>query len=212
MLTSCWSDGTTFLLVNSNLLSTENAKNRVSEARVLDKRTTGYKCSLLSMQKGTVAMLELLKQSKKTGIPARYVLFDSWFTALSALHAVTNLGYDVIAMVKKFPKMYFRYNGEDTTLKAIFESNKNHCGHSRYLLSVMIDVCKDDKIIPAKVVYVRNKNKRNDYLCLISTDTSLDADEIIRSYGKRCDIEVFSKCVKVTLIYPKNTDRFPMMR
>lgn len=99
-------------------------------------------------------------------------------------------------MVKKFPKMYFRYNGEDTTLKAIFESNKNHCGHSRYLLSVMIDVCKDDKIIPAKVVYVRNKNKRNDYLCLISTDTSLDADEIIRSYGKRCDIEVFFKVCK----------------
>ena len=52
------------------------------------------------------------------------------------------------------------------------------------------------KIIPAKVVYVRNRNKRKEYLCLISTDTSLSEDEIIRIYGKRWDTEVFFKVCK----------------
>ncbi len=45
-------------------------------------------------------------------------------------------------------------------------------------------------------MYVRNKNKRNEYLCIISTDTTLDENEIIRIYGKRWDIEVFFKVCK----------------
>ena len=49
----------------------------------------------------------------------------------------------------------------------------------------MVDVVKDGEIIPAKVVYVRNRNKRKEYLCLISTDVNLDENEIIRIYGKR---------------------------
>ena len=44
------------------------------------------------------------------------------------------------------------------------------------------------EIIPAKVVYVRNRNKRKEYLCLISTDVNLDENEIIRIYGKHWDI------------------------
>ncbi len=55
---------------------------------------------------------------------------------------------------------------------------------------------KDGESIPAKVVYVRNRNKRKEYLCLICTDTSLDESEIIRNYGKRWDIEVFFKVCK----------------
>ena len=74
--------------------------------------------------------------------------------------------------------------------------NKKRRGRSRYLLSVMVEVVKDGEIIPAKVVYVRNRNKRNEYLCLISTDVELDEDEIIRIYGKRWDIEVFFKVCK----------------
>lgn len=50
--------------------------------------------------------------------------------------------------------------------------------------------------MPAKVIYVRNRNKRKEYICLISTDTTLDENELIRIYGKRWDIEVFFKVCK----------------
>ena len=160
LLTLGWSDGSTFLPVNSILLSSEKKKNRVNEAAALDKRTAGYKRRALSMQKGTQAML---------------VLLDS----------VKRIGYDVIGMVKKTPKMFFRYSGEDMSLISIYNRNKKRRGRSRYLLSVMVDVVKDSETIPAKVVYVRNRSKRKEYLCLISTDTSLDEEEIIRIYGKR---------------------------
>lgn len=48
--------------------------------------------------------------------------------------------------------------------------------------------------IPAKFVYVRNKSKRKDWLVIVSTDTALSEEEIIRVYGKRwgidCNIEL----------------------
>ena len=196
MLTLGWSDGSTFLTVNSVLLSSENKKNRVNEAVDVDKRTVGYKRRILSIQKGTQVMLELLKIAKKAAIPAKYVLFDSWFSSPSTLHSVKSIGYDVIGMVKKTPKMFFRYNGEDRSLTTIYNQNKKRRGRSRYLLSVLVDVVKDGEVIPAKVVYVRNRNKRKEYLCLISTDTALEEKEIIRIYGKRWDIEVFFKVCK----------------
>ena len=196
MLTLGWSDGNTFLPVNSILLSSENKKNRVNEAKTVDKRTVGYKRRALSMQKGTIAMLELLKAAKNSSIPAKYVLFDSWFSFPSTLHAVKEIGYDVIGMVKKTPKMFFRYNGEDMSLISIYNRNKKRRGRSRYLLSVTVDVVKVGSVIPAKVVYVRNRNKRKEYLCLISTDITLSEEEIIRIYGKRWDIEVFFKVCK----------------
>ena len=196
MLTLGWSDGSTFLPVNSVLLSSENKRNRINEAAAMDKRTVGYKRRQLSMQKGTNVMLELLKYAKSAAIPAKYVLFDSWFSSPSSIHAVRGIGYEVIAMVKKTPKMFFRYNGEDMPLTAICSKNKKRRGRSRYLLSVMVDVVKDGKTIPAKVVYVRNRNKRKEYLCIISTDTGLDENEIIRIYGKRWGIEVFFKVCK----------------
>lgn len=80
----------------------------------MDKRSVGYKRRQLSMQKGTSVMLELLKQAKRAAIPAKYVLFDSWFSSPSSIHAVKEIGYDVIAMVKKdtknvFPVQWRRY-------------------------------------------------------------------------------------------------------
>ncbi|WP_353887990.1 transposase [uncultured Mitsuokella sp.] len=46
------------------------------------------------------------------------------------------------------------------------------------------------------MVYVRNKNKRSDYLVLVSTDLTLSEEEIIQTYGKRWNIEVFFKMCK----------------
>ena len=159
MLTLGWSDGNTFLPINSVLLLSENKQNRLAEAAPMDKRTVAYKRRALSVQKGTQVMLELLK-------------------------------------------MFFRYQGEGQSLISIYRKNKKRRGRSRYLLSVEVEIIKDGNVIPAKVVYVRNRNNRKDYLCLLSTDLSLEENEIIRLYGKRWDIEVFfstlSKTAKLT--------------
>lgn len=65
-------------------------------------------------------------------------------------------------------------------------------GRSRYLLSVDAAIQKDDIIIRVRLVFVRNRNKRNDYLVLITTDLTLSEDDIIRLYGKRWAIMLIS--------------------
>ena len=51
---------------------------------------------------------------------------------------------------------------------------------------------KDDEgtpiSIPAKIVYVRNTKKKKDWVALISTNTDLSEEDIIRIYGKRWNI------------------------
>ena len=123
MLTLGWPDGSTFLPVNSILLSTENKKNRINEAAEIDKRTVGYRRRKLSMEKG------------------------------STLRAVKRMDFDVIGVVKKSPKMFFRYDGEDMSLISIYNKNKKRRGKSKYLLSVMVDVVKDGDIIPHLIAY-----------------------------------------------------------
>ncbi|MGF7400850.1 transposase [Thermoanaerobacterium thermosaccharolyticum] len=129
-------------------------------------------------------------------IPASYVLFDTWFCSPSSLIAIKEMGYDIIAMAKKTSKMHYLYNGIMQPLTAIYKQNRKRRGRSRYLLSVEVSLEKDGKSIPARIVFVRNKNKRKDYLALITTDMNLNEDEIIRIYGKRWDIEVFFKVCK----------------
>ena len=187
-------DRANVLIIDDSMFERNRSKKVELPAKVYDHAKHKYR---LGFQ-----MLTLLETAKKVAIPAKYVLFDSWFSSPSTLHAVKGIGYDVIGMVKKTPKMFFRYNGEDMSLVSIYNRNKKRRGKSRYLLSVMVDVVKNGEIIPAKVVYVRNRNKRKEYLCLISTDTNLDENEIIRVYGKRWDIEVFFMVCKSYLKRP----------
>lgn len=82
------------------------------------------------------------------------------------------------------------------SVKEIYRMNHKRCGRSKYLLSVAVNVTRDGRSIPVRLVYVRNRSSRKDYLCLISTNTDIDENAIIRIYGKRWQIEVFFKVCK----------------
>lgn len=99
-------------------------------------------------------------------------------------------------MAKKSSKVHYVFNGKEQSVKDVYKSCKKRRGRSRYLLSVEIEVKKDDQSRPARLVFVRNRKNRKDWLVLISTDMSLDEDKIIQTYGKRWDSEVFFRVCK----------------
>src|SRR5699024_5992677 len=101
-----------------------------------------------------------------------------------------------VCMIKRSKKVYYRYNGKWVDVKTIFQTEKKRRGRSRYLLSVCVESEVDGQVLPIKLVYVRNRNKRNDYLVLATTDISLSENEIIQLYGKRWSIEVYFKICK----------------
>ena len=198
LLTLGFSDGNTFVPVNSCLLASSDKKKRFCEANAVDKRTSGYKQRSLAQSGAPSAMMEMIRQATNAGLRASYVLFDSWFSLPCHILKLKAEKLDVIARVKNTSKVHYRYGEEMLCASKIYKKNKKRRGRSRYLLSVSIEVCDTggEVAIPAKLVFVRNKNKPKEYVILLSTDVSLSEEEIIRIYGKRWDIEVFFKACK----------------
>ena len=86
----------------------------------------------------------------------------------------------------------YRYKGKSYTLPELWKFVRFDGGRN-----IFGSVCVTTKSgIPVKLVYVRNRNKKSEYLCLLSTDYSLSDAEIVRIYGNRWSIECFFKASK----------------
>ena len=81
------------------------------------------------------------------------------------------MGYDVICMLKKAKTKYLTEEGRSMTVKSIFSSSKKRRGRSRYLLSTVVTL--PDSSQKARLVFVRNRSNRKDWLVLLSTDLEL---------------------------------------
>ena len=196
MLTLGWSDGNSFIPINQCLLSAADDRNLLCEAKSCDGRTLAGKRRRQSRRKSTEVMLDLLRSAMAAGISAEYVLFDSWFASPKTIAALKKqLGLDTIALLT-LGKAKYGYKGQKLDVKQIYSMSKKRRGRSKYLLSVEVDIERNGESVPARIVFVRRSSGKKDWLALISTDTSLSEEEIIRIYGKRWDIEVFFKTCK----------------
>lgn len=195
LMTLGWTDGNTFIPVNSALLASSKTENIIGTKKNYDGRSLAGHRRKLAQMKGTDAMIELIRSAQAAGHKADYVLFDSWFSSPSQLVALKDLGFDSIAMIKKSSKVRYEFNGEKLSIKKIYGLCKKRRGRSKYLLSVDVMVGKD-QLIPARIVCVRNRKNKKDWIAFICTDTNLTPEEIIRIYGKRWQIEVFFKTCK----------------
>lgn len=198
MLTLSWSDGNTLIPVNSCLVASSKESNVIGPVKSFDKRTIAGQRRKLAQTKAPEVMLTLIGTALKAGLSASYVLFDCWFANPAQIQAIKKKDLDVIAMIKKSSRIKYEYAGEKLSIKEIYSRNKKRRGRSKYLLSVDVMLGKENPI-PAKIVCVRNKANRKDWLAFVCTDMSLSEEEIIRIYGKRWQIEVFFKTCKSML-------------
>lgn len=198
LLTLGWSDGNTFMPVNSCLIASSKESNIIGPTKDFDKRSIAGRRRKLAQTKAPEVMLYLLDAAVSSGLSADYVLFDCWFANPAQITDVKSKGMDVIAMLKKSSRIQYQYEGQKLNIKQIYAKNKKRRGRSRYLLSVDVMVGKENPI-SAKIVCVRNKANRKDWLAFICTNATLSEEEIIRIYGKRWQIEVSFKTCKSTL-------------
>ena len=209
ILTLLWTDGYSNVPIDFAPLSSGNEKLIISKAKAYDGRTLAGRIRKQACMKAPDLILMMLSQAVAAGHTAKYVLFDSWFaTPKGIMDIKSHLGMNVIAMVKKSSKVYYEYEGEQHDVKEIFSRCKKRRGRSKYLLSVEVNLLqkKNGKILermPAKLVYVRNKANKKDWIAIICTDTTLSEEETVRRYGYRWNIEVYFKTCKQYLKYTK---------
>lgn len=181
LLTVGWGDGNSFVPINYALLASSNEENVLGSHKDFDKRSVAGRRRKQAQSKATDVLIDLLKTAILSGHSAKYVLFDTWFSTPKT-----------ICQIKNDCKL---------DVKEIHSRNKKRRGRSKYLISVPVNITtKDDDgtpiSIPAKIVYVRNTKKKKDWVALISTNTDLSEEDIIRIYGKRWQTEVFYKTCK----------------
>ena len=176
LLSLLWTDGNTAVPVNSCLLSSTQDKNVLGPETSFDGRSLAGQRRKLARMKGTKVMIELIKRAISASLKADYVLFDTWFSAPAQLIEIKALGLDAIAMIRKSSKVKYIYGGKRMSISKIFGICKKRRGMSKYLLSVNVLVEKDGVQVPAKIVCVRNKKKKKDWIALISTNTDLSED------------------------------------
>jgi hypothetical protein len=194
MLTLGWSDGTTFMPVDFSLLSSKNSViNGISDK--IDKRSTGYKRRVEALQSAPEQIPSMVQRAMNSGIDASYVLMDTWFTQQPLIKEIKDQGLDVIGMVKNLKQRYLLHD-KKVSLKELYQLASPIQGKKGILRAIQTTQANG---IPVKIVFVRNRNKKSEWLAILSTDCSLSEQEIIRIYGIRWDIEVFFKTTKSLL-------------
>jgi hypothetical protein len=195
MLTLGWSDGHTFIPIDFALLSSlKTLVNGILEK--INKRTIGYKRRLEAFQAAPELIPTMIDRALSTGLSASYVLMDSWFTYAPLIQAILYKGLDVIGMVKSANQRYM-VNHRRLSLKELYSVAKPVSGKKKQILrSICTQMAPG---IPVKIVFVRHRTKKKEWLAILSTDCSLTEEEIIRIYGIRWDIETFFKCTKSLL-------------
>jgi len=193
LLTLGWTDGFSFIPVAFNMLSSAKREKRFKETGPrIDRRTNGYKARVSATMHKPDAAIAMIREALAAGVPAQYILMDTWFTNEPFIKRILDCGLDVIGMLKNNRQMY-HFNGGLYNLGSLaaYFARMNTAGD--ILGSVVVKTKREH--IPVKLVFVRNRNNKSEYITILSTDCSLSDAEIIRRYGYRWSIEC---CFKVS--------------
>lgn len=200
MLTLTWSDGNSTVPVAFNMVASSKEKNQLCMMNdSIDKRTNGYKRRCDALKAKTDSMFDMLDVAEKHNIQADYILFDSWFSSPSTILKLRKRNMHTIAMVKATKKVHYVIDSLHKDIKQIYKGLTRKRRKGDIIKSIIVhleDKENNNERIPVQLVFVKNRSKKGDWLALISTDITLKAEEIVRIYGKRWNIEVFFKTCK----------------
>ena len=91
----------------------------------------------------------------------------------------------LVAMVKAMKTIRYTYDGKRYTLKELQTHLKKRPGKARILTTAWVLLETLDGNQPVQLVFVQDRRRESKkWLALITTDTTLATDEVIRSYGK----------------------------
>ena len=84
----------------------------------------------------------------------------------------------------------YTYKGEKMNLNTLYKELLKKPGRAKVLANALVVIGNDSNgnPVPARILFVRDRNRSKKWLALISTDLELTDEEIIQIYGKRWTI------------------------
>lgn len=211
VLTLAWTDGVTTIPVRYSLLASsydEKVRGRIRND--IDGRSLGGRIRKLARTSMNDLTVKFACEAVRAGIPAGIIAFDSWFAVPGTIsRLMKEAKLTVITRLKTNAKQYYEYDGKMMNIKTIYSICRKRRGKAAWKLSVSVNLLVKEKNkiierIPVKIVYLPNRANTKEWVCLLSTDTEMAENEIIREYGKRWSIEEMFKCSKQFLKFGKD--------
>lgn len=181
--------------INKYGLSKKEYKEQKKTKRVKGKPVIS-RFKELNRKKNEV-IIQMFKRINQRKIKVDYILIDSWFTTISLIKKLQSVNekIHVIGMYKYNSKVII--NGKERTIKqlrksksGIKRSRKTGFFHMSYVGEI------DGSLVK---IFLTRKGKNGNWHTLISTDTSLSYNRMIKIYHIRWSIEVFFKEAKQLL-------------
>ena len=189
----CWSNDTNILPVVSALMSSRKEKHIIRDFdKKIDKRKAGAKRRADSKERKPSMVYRYCKSIINLGIKAQYALMDTWFYSDKLTSDLQEIGLHSICMIKKNLKFSFvdettRYNSNK-----LFSALKKR----QNLDSDITTEAQTPSGQIVKLVFVRNRNNRKEFITILCTDTSLTSEKIVELYARRWSIECCFKACK----------------
>ena len=157
----------------------------------IDNRKAGAKRRADSKKRKPSMVCRSCKSIINLGIKAQYVLMDTWFYSDKLTSDLQEIGLHSICMIKKNLKFSFvrkttRYNSNK-----LLSALKKRQNLESDIISATEAQTPSGQIV--KLVFVRNRNNRKEFITLLCTDTSLTSEKIVELYSRRWSIECYFK-------------------
>lgn len=195
-LTLGWSDGATYIPLFFQLLCASKEEKLLRKAEHINQKYPGYLRREKAKQKKTDLLFEMVRTATNNSIFYKYLLFDRWFAFPAIIMGFKQMGTQIITMAKNTPKIFYEYQGKYMTLSKIYSKIKKTLNkNTRMVVEACMCNFSQEMKTKVQIVFIKNE-KTKSWVALLTTDLSLPAEEIIRIYGIRWDIEIFFKMCK----------------
>lgn len=202
-----WTDGFSTVPLGFSLLASQKPENRYCDAKKpVDPRSNAAKRRTAAIQGAVRGLLRIVDMV--FGVIAKTVdaiVFDSWY-AVNELIFTLSKKLPVVCMVKKNNQLWFKFDGGEGTIEAVYRHLKKKSGRAHIIGSTVVTLLYNlggtVEKLKCKIVFVRDR-RNHDWIPLLCTNTKFSDKKIITLYGLRWSIEVFHRDTKQFLAFEK---------
>jgi hypothetical protein len=187
-----YSDGFSNFMLDFTIAMNKYTRVAIADfTNKIDHRTNAYKRRLETMKGKSQIAIDMVKRAVNSGIYADYLLVDSWYSKPVFIKEMNELGLKVISRIANNNKIW-NFIGKEKTLEAIYnkykkiktEKSGQYGKKIKYhYFSVVVEHKNAGEL---KIVFLKTKEK---LIPIVSTDLTINDEEIIEIYKRRWDIE-----------------------
>jgi hypothetical protein len=192
MVSLNFSDGFSNFMLDFAIVVNKYARVAIEDfSNKVDHRSNAHK-RRLEMTKGKLQIaIDMINRAVDSGIYADYLLVDSWYSKPVFIQEMNILGLRVISRMANNNKIW-NFMGKEKTLEGIYnkfkESKTAKPGtYGKKIKFTYFSVTVEHKTAgKLKIVFIKTKEK---LIPIVSTDLTINDEEIIETYKRRWDIE-----------------------